>query len=110
VTPQEHANTVREALKWVDDVYGPPKDDALAALDALLAQAETAANRESDARHWMSQLEAAEAERDHARDALREISEARTLADALIIARAALSAREEAWTHEDRMVLGEGGC
>jgi hypothetical protein len=25
-------------------------------------------------------------------------------------ARAALSAREEAWTHEDRMVLGEGGC
>jgi hypothetical protein len=26
------------------------------------------------------------------------------------IARAALSAREENWTHEDRMVLGDGGC
>jgi hypothetical protein len=26
------------------------------------------------------------------------------------ISRAALSAREEAWTHQDRMVLGDGGC
>jgi hypothetical protein len=72
VTPQEHAATIRGALDelamWqhercvkesehqsVEDELAPK----LAALDALLAQAEAA---------------------------------------------------EEVWTHEDRMVLGEGGC
>jgi hypothetical protein len=114
VTPADHANTVRDGLQtYLDDVCPEPEfmeargNSWFAALDALLAQAEQA----------------------HA--ALRQIAE---LPDAkhggiyeipVNIARAALegwdeeafvgemhrrAALGEAWTHEDRMVLGEGGC
>jgi hypothetical protein len=196
VTPQEHANTIREAL--AEDYLGPDPQDpmagekwgpnpaALAALDALLAQAETAerlrvdyddlklrrnaskeraeaaeAERDAAVRErdqigaalgepcaecghidWRSdgyvdRFLAAEGERDQARDALARADaecgrqhvravnaeaaaeQARNALDVLArwphgdiemcqSARAALS--EEAWTHEDRMVLGEGGC
>jgi hypothetical protein len=107
--------------------------DAL--LDALLAQAETAeAERDrlqqilttrtfsttESGSDLIARLEAerdaAVRERDQAQDALRWIANGRWNVgaakdtDIRTFARAALAAREDAWTHEDRMVLGDGGC
>jgi hypothetical protein len=93
VTAADHANTVREMIGVDRDTSGDTQraaDAALAALDALLAQAETA------------------------EEATRVANEMELLAEGAMKlkykAEAALAAREEAWTHEDRMVLGEGGC
>jgi hypothetical protein len=138
VTPQEHAATVREEVQsWLAGDYDAMKR-YLAALDALLAQAETAETYRADRDEYdallgrkMAERDAAVRERDQARDALRQIIGMgdHIVDDVRKIARAALSAREEGWdeeafvaemhrraareevwTHEDRMVLGEGGC
>jgi hypothetical protein len=119
VTPADHANTVRDALSSRPNRRSP--DPALAALDALLAQADDASALLKEASQQHDRALSAEAERDaavraaeQAHAALREIERfANNNASSGhigFLARAALSAREEAWTHEDRMVLGEGGC
>jgi hypothetical protein len=137
VTPADHANTVRRIHRESGPIYGDEGFDA--ALDALLAQAEASwkladrlegevarlqADRNKLLRVADQRLTAGvrmRAERDQAQDALRQIrdfdettvrfsSVAGAPGEMRKIARAALSAREEAWTHQDRMVLGEGGC
>jgi alpha-beta hydrolase superfamily lysophospholipase len=109
VSTADHANTVREALdRWTTGYHVqigdmPGIGSARAALDALVAQAEQA----HAALQTVDEIEDALAEYFAQRDIPMRIRQA---VDAFEIARAALSAREEAWTHEDRMVLGEGGC
>jgi hypothetical protein len=93
-----------EAAEAERDAYKADRDE----YDALLGRK-------------MAERDAAVRERDQARDALRQIADVPTNPELgvpmsgsmLAIARAALdalSAREEAWTHEDRMVYGDGGC
>jgi hypothetical protein len=122
VTAADPANTIRD---WLNANGAAPYVGA--ALDALLAQAENpdAAWQlalDNEKAYAIHRAEAAEAERDTAvreRDqahaALQQIADyewhpGQPSVGLRAIARAALAAREEAWTHEDRMVLGDGGC
>jgi hypothetical protein len=123
-SPADHANTavlvadLRHALSLLLDVPDNAETheaalDGSAALDALLAQAETAEGMELAILTEVRRANAAEDERDQAREALREVfNEAGGKSGPKVrgIARAALAANKEVWTHEDRMVLGEGGC
>jgi hypothetical protein len=65
VTAADHANTVREALTWRIQYKGA-KEDALAALDALQAQAEESSAFEQAEKDANERATAAEAERDAA--------------------------------------------
>ncbi len=115
MTPADHAKKVREAmyakeprkddLERVHDHYDFVMDQGEVALDALVAQAETAEKREWEYHElWHAETdraEAAEAERDHARAALLWVNEThpkvmREMPTELFQPlRAALSAREE---------------
>lgn len=113
-TPSENAATVREALRDIPDVFWPQLDgheqklveDARAALDALLAQAEAAEKLQSRiyvlenmrSENYIEALENAEADRDaavraaeQAQAALRRIDDESADSIARAIARAALT-------------------
>ncbi len=101
--PQLNANTVREALAiaWPEGDHAEPNafTEALAALDALQAQAETGDRLLSQCGR---KLEAAEQRATDMEKALRQIWDVppgEHLNRARDIARAALSAREEACEH-----------
>jgi hypothetical protein len=100
----------------------------LDAVDANLPTWESAQGESAVGRvQTIINLKADREERDQARDALRKwqatfpahraecafLTERGCtcgLDEAHRLTSAALSAHEEVWTHEDRMVLGEGGC